>query len=408
MRARALALLLLAACREAPPELVVGERFEIAHPGLPHAVHLSPPALAALEDGRLVVAWISADTDGNHVWLAGVGEAAGAPVRVDPPELAVDSAHQSPGLAIGAGGEIHVTWSSRRPHPEGVLFASDLQLSTSRDGGRSFEPPLRVHADLPASHSFEGLARADDALLVAWLDDRDGPGRAGTFAARIGDGGRRVETESRLGSRSCVCCRVDVASAPSQLAAVLWRDELPGKVRDMQFALSRDGGRSFAESRLVRDDGWVLDACPHRGGRVAIDPAGDLIAAWYTEGRDGRPALLLARARDGERVDSPRRVDEPDGSIPDHVGLALEPGGSGLVVWETLTAARQRILARAVTRGAESLGPARPLSSAVKAFAPSAVATPSGFAVAWHEEAFPITRTVVQLVSRTAGSVERR
>jgi hypothetical protein len=319
-------------------------------------------------------------------------------VRVDPPDLVVDSAQQAPGLAIGAGGEIHVTWSSRRPRPQGALFASDLRLSTSRDGVRSFEPPLRINADRPASHAFEGIASdGNGALLVAWLDDRDGPGRAGVFAARVTDAGRRVERETRLSRSACVCCRVDVAADPGGQAGVLWREELPGKVRDMLLARSLDGGRSFAAPTRVREDGWVLDACPHRGGQVAIAPGGEWVSAWYTEGRDERPALYLARSRGGAGFEGPLALHEDDGSIPDQVGLALGSDCTQLAVWETQTAARRRVMFRTPP------GPARLLSSAVKAFAPAAVATPAGFAVAWHEEVFPTTRTVVQLLDRAAG-----
>ena len=64
-------------------------------------------------------------------------------MRVSPEDLAVDSLHQAPGLAVGAGGEVYVSWSSAKPKPAGVLFASDLRLSRSLDGGRTFEPPLR-------------------------------------------------------------------------------------------------------------------------------------------------------------------------------------------------------------------------------------------------------------------------
>lgn len=396
--ARVLVLILgLGACRAELPVLVSGERIEIAHEGLPHDVHLSPPALAARPDGRLYLAWARSGAAGSHVYVTPVGDGPLEPVRVDPPDLVLDSILQAPGLAIGSAGEVHVSWSSRRPRPPGVLFASDLRLSTSRDGGRSFETPLRINADRPASHAFEGIASAPDGtLLVAWLDDREAPGRAGTFAARIVEAGRRVEPEQRLGSSSCVCCRVDVASGPAGAAAVLWREELPGKVRDMRLAVSRDAGRSYAAPALVHDDGWVLDACPHRGGRVAIDSAGRLVSAWYTEGRDERPALLLAASSDGRRFGAPLRLDAQDAWIPDQVGLALAPDATALVVWETSTAARRRVVARVVSPGSDSLGRAQSLSNAVKAFAPSVIATPSGFAVAWHEEAFPVTRTVVQ------------
>ena len=38
-------------------------------------------------------------------------------------------------MAVGPGGGIYVSWSSSKPKPEGALFASDLRLSRSLDGG---------------------------------------------------------------------------------------------------------------------------------------------------------------------------------------------------------------------------------------------------------------------------------
>ncbi len=57
--------------------------------------------------------------------------------------------HQAPAIAAGPGAEVYVSWSSEKAKPEGTLFASDLQLSRSLDGGQRFDPPLRVNDDRP-------------------------------------------------------------------------------------------------------------------------------------------------------------------------------------------------------------------------------------------------------------------
>jgi hypothetical protein len=45
------------------------------------------------------------------------------------------------------------------------------------------------------------------------------------------------------------------------------------------------------------------------------------------------------------------------------------------------------------------------LSQAIKAWSPDVVVAPDGFVVAWHEESFPATVTVVQAVT---GKEERK
>jgi hypothetical protein len=384
----------LAACAERAPDLVPGERRELVHPGPPHALHLSEPALAAGADGALVLAFARGEGAEHHVLVArlAAGEPAGEAVRVDPPEAPLGAAHQSPGLAAGPDGAVHVTWSTP------VRGGSELVLATSRDGGRSFGPPRRIAAGEPATRGFEGVAvDASGALFVAWIEI----GAAGprTWIARVPPDETAQAAPVQLGDRTCPCCRIAV-SAGEGVLGVLWRDEFPGHVRDMVLATSRDGGRSFSAAARVHEDGWALDACPHRGGALGFDARGDALAAWYTEGSQSRPELRLAAAADGARFAPPRVVHDRPGSFPDHVSLALRPDGSGIVAFEAATPVRSDVVARAVSGNGARVGPTRVLSQAVKARGPAAVATAAGeLAVAWNEEAFPTLRTVVQTFS---------
>jgi hypothetical protein len=296
-----------------------------------------------------------------------------------------------------------VTWSASKPKPEGTLFASDLYLARSLDGGRTFEAPLRLNEDRPLAHSFEDLAVAPDGtVLVAWIDSRDGPGQTATHVARVVERGSRLEGVTRLpAGETCVCCRVSVAAGPGEGVAVLWRKVFAGDVRDMVLSRSSDGGRTFEPAATVHADRWTIAACPHRGGQVAADARGRRYAVWYTEGTAGRPDVLFAIAADGRRFGAPRRVHTATGSVPDHARLAMGAAGRGVVVWEDSTAVRRRILLRFVAEGGGSLGPVRTLSQAIKAWAPAVTAVPGGFLVAWHEEQFPATRTVVLHVTVT-------
>src|SRR4030095_16893406 len=323
------------------------------------------------------------------------------PVRVNPAQTSADSLHQAPGLALGPGGEVYVTWSSSKPKPVGGLFASDLYLSRSLDGGRSFEPPLRVNDDRPISHSFEDLAvTPDGTVLLAWIDSRDGASRTATWVARVTERGSRLERVTQLlAGETCVCCRVSVSAGPGESASVLWRKVFSGDIRDMVLSRSTDGGRTFAEAAPVHADRWKISACPHRGGQVAADARGRLYAIWYTEATADRPDVLFAVAVDGQRFGSPRRVHTSTGSVPDHARLAVDATGRGVVVWEDSTAVRRRILLRSIGEGGRTLGSVQVLSQAIKAWMPDVAVARDGFIVAWHEEQFPATKTIVRYVS---------
>jgi hypothetical protein len=373
-------------------------REELEHPGALHEAHVSDPALAVAGDAP-VLAWARGEAGAASVWLRPAG--GGDPVRVDPPDVAAAPAHHPPGLAAAPGGAVHVTWAARRAEP---APAADLRLSLSRDGGRSFGAPLRLHADRPALRSFEGLAVADDgAAVVAWIDGRAGDAAPATVAARVRDG--RVETETRLAGDTCPCCRTAVAAAPGGGVAAAWRQTFPGSVRDFVWARSPDAGRRWSAPARVHEDGWALDACPHRGGALALLADGTAALAWYTEGTTGRPLLLFARAGADGRFGAPVSLHDDPATAPDRVALALAPDGRGVVVWEAFTAARRTIVARATRDGGRRFGPPIALSRAVKAAGPAAAVAADGSVwAAWNEERYPALRTVLVRLAVDEGA----
>ena len=95
------------------------------------------------------------------------------PVQVNPEALPPDAFHLAPGLATGTRDHVFVSWSTTNRTP-GSLFASDLKVARSQDGGQTFEAPVQVNDDgLPISHTFEDLATGHGSdLYLAWLDGR--------------------------------------------------------------------------------------------------------------------------------------------------------------------------------------------------------------------------------------------
>lgn len=377
------------------PGLDPGPRLEWVQDSRGAHPAMSAPAVAVLADGTPLVAWKAVRDGGTVLEVLAAGRDGATPVRANPDDLSVDSLHQPPGIATAPDGAVLLSWTSTRERPGGAFAASDLRLSRSTDGGRSFAPPLRVNAaERPVSLGFEDIAvTGAGEPVVAWIDGAGGA--AATFVARISATGDRVLGVSRVGEDTCVCCRANVAACGLRVAA-LWRANAPGDVRDMALARSADGGAGFAPARAVHRDGWVVPGCPHRGGSAVIEPAGRVVAAWYTEGTRGRPELRLAAAEEGRPFGEFLRLNESDGSIPDHLRIARDDGGRILAVWEESTAVRRGVVARLSTDGGRTFSPPAPLSRAMKAGDPTVAAAPGGgFAVAWTEEQFPVTRTVV-------------
>jgi hypothetical protein len=384
-------------------DLQLGRRLELRHPGRGHEAVISAAAVTPLSDGTPLLAWFAESGHESHVFTARLDDPDPKPIRVNPVGLTVASLHQGPGLAVGPAGEIYVTWSS--PREDKALFSQDLRLSRSADGGKTFEAPLRVNEDRAGSFSFEGMAATrDGSVIVAWIESREGSPQVTTYAARVTEAGRRVASVSKVGEETCVCCRVDVTTGPGDTVALLWRKVFPDNLRDMVLGLSRDGGRTFGSPSLVHADGWKITACPHRGGVAGMDGKGRVYASWYTEGTKNRPEILFASSSDGRRFLPPVRLHTSTTSIPDHVRMAVDAGGRAVVVWEDSTAVRRRVILRYTLDGGRTFSPPRSLSGAIKAYSPDVALAPDGsFLVAWHEEQFPYTKTVVQAVKLPPG-----
>ncbi len=363
---------------------------------------LSPPSLAFDRSGQLHVAWIGRNGAQGEVKTASIpaDQPAAVPVRVNPPDLGPEAMHQSPGFAIGGDGAQFVTWSSANKTP-GALFASDLRLARLDAGGARVQSPVQVNDDgLAISHTFEHVIAGNNGeVYVAWLDGRnkDRSGSAILFACSR-DHGATVGKNLVLDGMACPCCRPMLAQAPDGSLWAAWRKTFEGNVRDIVIAHSTDQGRTFSPPTVVSRDGWVFDACPHRGPSIAFDGRGRLYIGWYTEGKDEQPRLFISTSDDqGATFSAPVALHNATTSLPDNLHMAVHPDGRVVAVWEEVTGVRKRVVMRISTDRGQTFGPMQTLSRGSKAEHPTVAIHDSGtVALGWTEHAFPHNRMIVQ------------
>lgn len=379
--------------------LVMGPKQKV----LEGTLQLSPPALQFDPDGTLYLTWADKIGQTRSIRLIRVtdgGKAISAPVQVNPPSAEPGALHQAPGLATGQHGKVFVTWSAPKNVPDSP-FATDLFLARSQDGGMHFDPPILVNDDgNPISHTFEHIrAGADETVYLAWLDNRgkDKSG-AGTIFACSRDGGQTVEKNITIDAMACPCCRPMVAVAPDGNLWVAWRKVFEDNVRDIVIARSTDQGKSFSAPSLVNRDGWVFPACPHRGPSIGFDRFGRLYVAWYTEGTDEQPRLLIATSDDrGKTFSVPFSLHTSTTSLPDQLRMAVHPDGVVVAVWEEVTGVRKRVVMRLSMDRGQTFGPVQALSEGARAENPTVAVHDSGaVAVSWTEHAFPNNRIILQ------------
>jgi thiol-disulfide isomerase/thioredoxin len=364
---------------------------------------VSPPAVRFHPAGAIQVAWFEKHQEARALRTVRIGEddrPIGPAVQVNPPGVVPDALHQAPGLAIGSKGEVFVTWATPKTIP-GAMFAADLVLARSLDGGATFESPVTVNDDgQPINHTFEHVqAGANGEVYLAWLDNRGKEkSGAGALFACSRDGGRTVGKNLVLDGMACPCCRPSAELAPDGSLWVAWRKTFEGNVRDIVLARSTDQGRTFSTPKLVHRDGWAFPACPHRGPSLAFDRAGRLYLGWYTEGTDEQPRLLFVVSDDqGKTFSTPLSLHASGTSLPDQLRMAVHPDGFVVAVWEEVTGVRKRAVMRVSTDRGKSFGPVQALSEGAKAETPTVAIHENGaVAVSWTEHAWPNNRIVLR------------
>lgn len=375
----------------------LGEKFSTDH----KVRSLVGPSVQIDDQSSVSLAWMEEEREIRSVFYARdtkPGGPMGQPVRVNQPQESPYWRQEAPAL-IATPSDIYVSWAMAHPKasPE-KPFSSELRLSKSVDGGRTFLPSIVVNDDEQViNHTFDALHRGPDGTLhLSWIDGREGKKDPGTFAARSLDHGRSVTANLKVDENTCVCCRTALASAPDGTLYVAWR-KIFGDIRETVVARSEDGGQTFSAPVIVGHDQWVFPSCPHRPASLGVDQQGRLYVVWYTEGADEIPAIYLAYSDDrGKTFSQKRQLNGGKGTFPDHPQMAVDPAGRVVVVWEEQSPVRRDVVVSASLDHGETFTLPQKLNEK-KGQTPSVAVNRRGvFAVGWMEHAMPAHRMVFQ------------
>jgi hypothetical protein len=341
------------------------------------------PTLATARDGTAYVAWVehrqNKEADVMLAHLDVDGQLKGAPVRVNPkPGEATAWRGDPPTVVVAPDKTVYVGWTARIAS-EG--HGNELYLSASRDGGQTFELPVKVNDDGKAvGHGMHSLAVGEDGrVYVAWLDERNAHkpmamGQGGAmqkmeqmesnrevFMAFSTDGGRSFSKNQRIAKEACPCCKTALAAGASGRVYAGWRQVLPGEFRHIAVAASEDGGKTFRSPQIVSDDRWMIAACPVSGPALAVSDDGALQVVWYTEGERAAPGLYRAESLDNGKTFSESRPLTRGQGRGTPLLLAGGKGGAS-VIWESNEGGEPRVISVPLT-GDEKTINAAPVAS---------------------------------------------
>jgi hypothetical protein len=280
-------------------------------------INAAEPAVTFMPNGDLAVVWVEHKQSGADVLLRtfdGQGNAKGDAVRVNTVEGAAKTWRgDPPSMAVTVNGTVYVSWTASMPGGKGTT----LYLSTSRDSGKTFEPPVKVNDDEGAvSHGMHSVAADDNGkVYVAWLDERYlatmrepeshhddemkmAEPNAELYFATSSDGGKTFSSNRRIAQDACPCCKTAITSPTRDGHMFIgWRQVLPGSFRHISVIGSVDGGNTFGQPVVVADDKWKIDACPVSGPSLSLD--GDALeVAWFAGGDAGPHGVYWTHSHD--------------------------------------------------------------------------------------------------------------
>ena len=389
---------------ESPAGLDLGRKFTTEH----KVKSLVGPSVQIDDAGSLSLAWMEENKEVRSVLYARSAEPGGplgAPVRINRSEDVPYWRQEAPALVV-QGNDVFVTWGLAHPKATAEQpFATELRLSRSNDGGRTFLPSIVVNDDPGViQHTFDALHRdAEGRLHLSWIDGREGKKDPGTYVARSLDQGQTITKNAKVDEGTCVCCRTAIASGPDGMVYVAWRKIFEGNVRETVVARSTDHGETFEPSVIVGHDKWVFPACPHRPASMGVDRQGRLYVVWYTEGTDEIPAVYLAFSDDRGRTFSPKRqLNVSKNTFPDHPQIAVDPEGRLVVIWEEQgPVKRDVVMSASRDRGTTFTAPQK--LNERKSQTPVVAVNRHGlFAMAWMEHGMPGHKLVMQTLRMPA------
>ncbi len=330
------------------------------------------PAIAADFDGNFYVVYVEhGGKDSADIYLQKFDKnekQIGEKVRVNPEKgIAKAWFGDPPTIKIGSDNAIFIGWTAKVELAE-KSSANVLNLSVSRDGGKTFNAPVKVNDDsAPASHGMHSLEIGDGGkVFMAWLDERNVKSehhaknfagdqivepRKNNFSGEFqfvkthhdsnensqdkteepehkktemshenaepnseifftasSDGGKTFSKNIKLSSEICPCCKTNLAIDNNGKIYASWRQVVGDNFRHIAVASSENGGANFSNPVIVSDDQWQINACPVSGAPMFIDDANNLKIFWYTAGKAGKAGFYNAESNDGGKSFSPRNL----------------------------------------------------------------------------------------------------
>jgi len=307
----------------------------------PAEVKSGQPYVFAGNDGLFYMSWIEPGNEKTHAFRYAT----------------FDGNDWSDPVTIAEGEDFFVNWAdvpSIFRSNDGILaahwlessgdwvFAYDIRMSVSDDGGSSWNEPVTPHHDgTQTEHGFASFYNHPEGSIgFVWLDGREAEyrGAAGGDDAHGGDWNMQLRStfinstnqlsaEMVLDERVCECCPTNAVETENGVL-IAYRDRSTDEIRDISLVRYENG--VWSEPYPLHHDGWNIPGCPVNGPALSAIGS-DVVAAWYTAADNEAKVSIAFSKNSGKTFTEPVRVD--DGLPLGRVAVELLDDGSAMVMW---------------------------------------------------------------------------
>jgi hypothetical protein len=249
----------------------------------------SCPSLTRDAKGNIVLSWVRQVNDSASVFCYAVspdgGKSFKKPIVIPTSNKVKPHAENLPKVIFKPSGEIIALWGSASTNLKNK-YSGSVYYAQSFDEGISWSKAKPLVTDTAGydQRYFDVALLANGEAAIVWLDNRKEVAQEGSslyYATTNGKEG--FVNEKRINQPCCQCCRTDLYIDTKNNIHVLYRGIIQDSIRDMVHIVSTDGGNNFSRPKRIRNDNWVLNACPHTGPAMTENKKG-LHFAWYTGG----------------------------------------------------------------------------------------------------------------------------
>lgn len=257
-----------------------------------------------------IVSWVEIDNMGKKFFffskLDTASEKFSSPISIPIEQNASIHEEGMPKIAIKGDGSLFALYETSVTSKNSRWGLGDIHYIQSFDGGKSWTSPKSVapeEIDKGLSCNFSGLTRLPDGEIgITWLGtsphsmrmkkhpmpnmahamgehEMHEEGRPVEFAKTVDKNG--MDQSILIDSSACQCCRTAVSSSKDGRISIVYRDLLPGSIRDISVSISTDNGNTFSRPASFSNDHWVVNGCPHDGPAVAVRNDNTYVT-WFT------------------------------------------------------------------------------------------------------------------------------